>query len=253
MAKKLIITADDYGFSEGIDKSIIESYKKGIVTDISLLAVGDTFNHAVELAKKNSINRIGVHLTFTGPFKPLVSARFPKSYVTFFAKYFARLVSTSEIYTEFKNQIAKVKEEGFTITHLDSHQHIHMVPGILKVLIKLAKEKNIDYVRLPLERLGILARLADPLGCIRNILLLPMCNLAKRLLDLSGVKHNDYFVGHARAHRLRRKDLIFAISNLNEGLTELGCHLRYRGESKVLCDKSFIDEIKRHSIELISY
>ncbi len=254
MSKKLIINADDYGFTEGGNRAIIECFTNGAVTNVSLLAVGDSFEHAVKLARENNINKIGVHLTLTGPFKPLTSIGFSKSYIPFLIRYFAGFVRKEDIYTEFKNQILKVKKEGFTITHLDSHQHIHVVPGILKIVIKLMKEENIDYVRFPQEKINIFTELIDPLAIIRSLLLLPMCGLSARLLDVPGIKHNDYFTGHARALRLRKKDLMRAISNLKDGLTELGCHPGNREEEKAaLCDKGFVDEIKARSIELVSY
>lgn len=254
MSKKLVINADDYGLTEDANKAVIECFTRGAVTDMSLLAVGDSFEHAVKLARKNNINKIGVHLALTGPFKPLTPARFSKSYIPFLIRYFAGLVKKEEIYAEFKNQILKVKKEGFAITHLDSHQHIHMVPGILKIVIKLMKEENIDYVRFPKEKINIFTELMDPLAIIRSLMLLPMCGLSERLLDVPGIKHNDYFAGHSRALRLRKKDLLRAISNLKDGLTELGCHPWNREEERAaLCDKGLVDEIKARSIELVSY
>ena len=71
MTRKLIINADDFGVSEDIDKGIIECYDKGAVTDISLLAVGDSFTHAVRLAKEKNISKIGIHLALTGGFRAL--------------------------------------------------------------------------------------------------------------------------------------------------------------------------------------
>ena len=254
MPKKLIINADDYGLTGRANKAVIECFTRGAVTDMSLLAVGDSFEHAVKLARENNINKIGIHLALTGPFKPLTPTRFSRSYIPFLIRYFAGFVKKDEIYTEFKSQILKIKKEGFTITHLDSHQHIHVVPGILKVVIRLMKEENIDYVRFPREKINIFTELIDPRALIRSLLLLPMCGLSGKLLDVPGIKHNDYFAGHARALKLRKKDLMRAISNLKDGLTELGCHPGNREEEAIaLCDKGFVDEMKARSIELVSY
>lgn len=279
MKKRLVINADDFGLAEDINKGIIECYTSGAVSDITLLAVGDSFGHAVKLARENNIDKIGAHLALTGSFKPLTpakdisslvgrNAKFPKSYTPFLVRYFAGLIKSDEIYTEFKNQISRVKKEGFGITHLDSHQHIHAVPGILKIVIKLMKEESISYVRFPLERVDTFLKTADTRAWLRSLLLAPMCWLSRGLLDTSGVKYNDYFAGHARALRLRKKDLILAISSLKNGLTELGCHPGYftedvkrkypyyrncEEELKALCDRGFVDGIKTRSIELGSY
>ena len=162
--------------------------------------------------------------------------------------------SKKRLTAKFKKQISEIKKTGFTITHLDGHQHIHMAPGVLKIVIKLMKEEGINYVRFPLENLSFSAKLKDPCGWIRNIILSFMCGLSWKPLVASGLKHNDFFIGHARALRLRRKDLFGAIAEVKDGLTELGCHPGERTEEcDTLCDKAFLDELKNHSIELVSW
>jgi predicted glycoside hydrolase/deacetylase ChbG (UPF0249 family) len=252
--KKLIINADDYGSTEAADKAVMECFARGAVTDMSVLAVGDSFEHAVKLAGENNINKIGVHLTLTGPFKLLTLPAFSGCCTVFLIKYFAGLVKKNKIYTEFKNQIQRVKEKGFTITHLDSHQHIHALPGVLKIVIELAKEENIDYIRFPAEKINIFKELLNPRALIRSILLLFMCGLSGKMLAASGIKHNDYFAGHARGLKLTKEDLMGILSNLKDGLTELGCHPGKREEERAaLCDKDVTDELKTRSIELVSY
>lgn len=279
MPKQLIINADDFGRAVDINRGIIKCLTGGVVTDISLLAVGDAFDDAVKRARENNIKKIGVHLTLTGPFKPagnpgevssLVekNGRFPASYAIFFAKYFTGLVKITEITSEFKKQISKVKEAGFKVTHIDSHQHIHMVPGILKIVIKLMKEENIGYVRLAQEKVDIVTKIKNPIILFRNLLLTAISLLSNNLLRASGVKHNNFFVGHIHAHKLKKENLIRAISGIKEGLTELGCHPGYftdeikqnhpcyknsEEELEALCDKNVANEIKKRSIELISY
>jgi len=242
MAKRLIITADDYGEWEDANERIVECYLRGAVTGISLFARAGAFEHAVGLARKNGINEMGVHLAVGGDYK------------LFFLKYFTGLVNTNELFADFKKQIQRVKGAGFRVTHLDSHQHVHMVPGIFRIMVELMKEEGIKYIRFPLERLHFSDKLLNPIGWIRNILLSSTCRASRAILAASGAKHNDYFMGHIRALKLRRKDFFSAISDIKEGLTELGCHPgRQKEERDVLCEKSFIDEIKKRSIELVSY
>ncbi|MGB2706097.1 MAG: ChbG/HpnK family deacetylase [Candidatus Omnitrophota bacterium] len=242
MPKKLIITADDYGLSEDANKAIMECCLRGAVTDISLLAEGEAFEHAVRLARENGVAKIGVHLSVS------------EDYKAFFLKYFTGLLSVNELYREFKKQISRVKNAGFRVTRLDSHQHIHMIPGIFRIVVKLIKEEGIEYVRFPLEKLSLPAKLSDPIGWLRNVLLSSACRMSQGILTASGVKCSDYFIGHARALRLKREDFFSAVSNLEDGLTELGCHPgQHKEELDVLCDRGFIDEIKKRSIELISY
>jgi len=137
MKKKLIINADDYGVSEDINSGIIQCYKHGAVTDMSLLAVGEAFNHACGMAKKEGIKKIGIHLALTGRFRPAQEPErvatlvtkdglFPGGFIGLFAGLLLGIINKEEIYNELKGQIRKVKEEGFIITHVDSHQHVHI-------------------------------------------------------------------------------------------------------------------------------
>ncbi|MCQ9207128.1 MAG: ChbG/HpnK family deacetylase [Omnitrophica bacterium] len=265
MAKRLVINADDFGETEHINRSIIKCYTQGAVTDVSFLVVGESFEHALGLAKENGIKRAGIHLALTGDFKPVspaqsvstligADAKFSRNHRTFLAKYFFGTINTGEIYTEFKNQISKIKTRGIEVSHLDSHEHIHMVPGILKITIKLMKEEGIRHIRFPQEKVNLFSKLTDPAASARNILLSFMCTLSKKTLNTSGTKRNDNFLGHARALRLKKKELIRAIAGLKEGLTELSCHPGKRAEeTDTLCDAGFIKELKAHSIELVPH
>jgi len=278
MKKRLIITADDFGITEGVNSGIIDCYKKSTITDISLLAVGESFEHAVKLAKENNIKKIGIHLSLTGPFKPASMKEevstvlnrdktFLKSHISFFLKYFSKTIKPIEIKTEFKNQILKIKNEGFKITHIDSHEHIHMMPGILKIVINLALENKINYIRFPLEKLSILNKLRNPRTWLRNILLSSVCKMSKNLIDSAGLKRNNSFIGHSFAHNVKEEELIKAIANIKDDLVELGVHPGYSKEEiekkhpqhktcekelNILCSKNVGDKIKALNIELVS-
>jgi len=279
MKKRLIITADDFGIAEGVNKGIIECYKRRAITDTSLLAVGESFEGASRLAKENNLNKIGVHLALTGPFKPISheeevstlltkNKTFSRNHSTFFIKYLLNLININEIKKEFKNQITKIKNKGFIITHIDSHEHIHMMPGILKVVIDLAKENNINYIRFPLERLSVKDKIKNPFLWLRNILLSSICRISKKLIDMSKLKRNDAFIGHSFAHNINKEKLIKTISLVKNGLIELGVHPGYfteevkkkhpqykncEEEIKILCDKSISNKLKVYNIELVSY
>jgi len=279
MAKKLVINADDFGLAEDINDGIIECYREEAITDMSLLAVGESFRHAGERAKENKIDRLGAHLALTGSFKcaspagevpTLVNGegRFPGDYTEFFKAFLTGRVKTAEIYKEFKSQLRKIREAGFKITHIDSHHHIHMEPSILKVATGLAAEEGIGYVRFSRERVRLFSGLIDPVNAIRAFLLSSMCFLSGGILKKSGIKHNDYFIGHFKAHNLTRRYILSAVKNIKEGLTEFACHPGYfterikkkypayrnaAEEIRVLCNSTFHEALKARGVELVSY
>jgi len=277
VGKKLIINADDFGLYDGINRGIMTCYEKGIVNRISLVACGEAYQDAVHLAHKRGKFRIGVHLTVTGPFCPVTRSRdvrslladgrrFHRNYANFLLNYFSGGINLHDLYVEFTNQIARIRGDGFEITHLDSHHHVHMVPGVLRLLVKIAVCEGIKYVRLPLERKLIKDSGLEIRNRARRAFLLLMCDLSKSILIESGLRYNDNFFGHFYSGALKRKILLRIISGIDEGLTEINCHPGYltheirkthswyqhcETELRVLCDSALMDEIRRNEIELV--
>ena len=258
--KQLIINADDFGLTEGITNGIIDCYKKGVIKDISLMAESDAYEHAVDLAKKNNIRNIGAHILLSEETNPSLK------YYRFPWRYFLGAVSDKDIYLKVRNQLSKIKNSGFDVTHLNSHQHIHMTPRILKVFVRLAKEFGIKFIRFPFE--AKILNFFDCKNTLRVFSLRSMCVLSKAILVKSEIKYNDYFYGHFYSGNLNKEKLWRVLSNIREGITELTCHpgyltdeirLKYtwhrncESELMALSDPRFLEEIKKNNIELISH
>ena len=161
--KQLIVNADDFGLHENINIGIIAGHVNGCITSTSLMAGGGAFEHAVYLAKASPQLGIGVHLTLVGcrpVSKPqevptLVDSNglLPEKYPLFLRQFILGKVSLKDIHREFRAQVKKVLEAGLPITHLDSHQHMHVVPGIIDIAIEVANEFDIKAMRIPDESL----------------------------------------------------------------------------------------------------
>lgn len=254
MAKKLIVTADDFGESGEINGAVIKCLKEGIVSDISMLAVGNAFEDAVRLTKENGITKLGAHLALTGPFKSLQGIKFSGNYGKFLAGYFTGAFSKGAIYNEFKAQIARIKRNNLTISHIDSHQHIHMIPGVFKIVTRLMKEESIEYVRFPRESFANFKWFSDIRGLARNLVLRMFCGLSGKILKDSGLKYNDSYIGHAFGLKIKEDNLTYAIHKIKDGLAELGCHPgKSDDETSALCSKEIIDSLKKNRIKSISY
>lgn len=144
---KLIINADDFGYSNGVNYGIIDAYKKGIVRSTTIMAGMPGFNHAIELAKENKGLGVGVHLTLTC-YKPILNNHKTivdeKGYFNkqLYTKENIKNIDLEEIYEEFIAQIEKVRATGIEITHLDSHHHVHTLKELKPVIERvLAKYK----------------------------------------------------------------------------------------------------------------
>lgn len=141
---KLIINADDFGYTEGVNLGIISAYKNGIVSSCTIMANMPGFDEAVELLKANPGLRCGVHMTLTC-YKPIINSH--KTIVDDNGNFYRRatkeilqLIDLDEVYEEFCAQIDKVKNSGIKITHLDSHHHVHGLKELKAVIEKIVNK-----------------------------------------------------------------------------------------------------------------
>lgn len=144
---KLIINADDFGYSSGVNYGIIHAHQRGILTSTTIMANMPGFDEAVSLAKENTDLGIGVHLTLTC-WKPLrndVSSIVDENgdfhRLSFYENDFT--VDFDDLYKEWDDQISKVIQSGINPTHLDAHHHVNSISPITEVFVKLAKKYDL--------------------------------------------------------------------------------------------------------------
>lgn len=134
--KRLIVNADDFGFCEAVNYGIYRAFSSGIVSSTSIMANMPGFEHAVALAKQHPELPVGVHLNVTC-YHPLLdthqtlcqeNGQFYKTTDAY---------DLEEVYQEFCAQIEKVQEAGLSITHLDSHHHVHTKESLRPVMERL--------------------------------------------------------------------------------------------------------------------
>jgi hopanoid biosynthesis associated protein HpnK len=233
---RLVVNADDFGLCPEINAGVAASFDRGIVSSASLLPSGDSFDEAVELARARPALDLGIHLalTQTRPQAPaheiasLVdgSGRFPANWRTFAVRYLRRGLRPAEVERELRAQIEKALSTGLSFSHLDSHQHVHMLPSVLPIAARLANEYRLGAVRYPCQRRTVqssraghsLRRRAE-LSLLRGL-----CRLGRGALHGNGLVTPDDFRGFAEAGRWCPERLIDTIRDLDPGLTEIGCH-----------------------------
>ncbi|WP_323703806.1 chitin disaccharide deacetylase [Mammaliicoccus sp. Dog046] len=141
---KVIINADDFGYSNGVNYGIIDAYKNGILTSTTCLTNMPGFTHAIHLAKENPGLGIGIHLTLTCG-KPLSKNSYSladsdgnfRSLSHYDGKFY---IDVDELYFEWKAQIEKFLSTQLIPTHLDSHHHVNNLEMVKPVFLKLASE-----------------------------------------------------------------------------------------------------------------
>src|SRR5687767_6281521 len=144
-ARRLIVTADDVGLHRGMTEGAIRAHREGIVTACSIVANGAAFDDAVERLRDTPSLEIGIHLTLVEE-RPLTAMRFPRKFTSFVPLYLARRITIGAIERELRAQIEKVLAAGLTVTHLNGHQHLHLLPRIFSLLKRLANEYHVGYV-----------------------------------------------------------------------------------------------------------
>ncbi|MBM4184343.1 MAG: ChbG/HpnK family deacetylase [Gemmatimonadetes bacterium] len=157
--RTLIVNADDLGLHPDIDRGIETAHRDGIVTSTSISPVGDSFDHAVEVCRRNPRLDVGVHLTLVGE-RPLsdpaalgglvtADGRLPSAHPGLAARALTLRLRHGAVRRELGAQIERVERAGLRPTHLDGHQHVHLLPGIWPVVLELARAHGIGWVRVP--------------------------------------------------------------------------------------------------------
>jgi len=149
--KRLIVNADDFGLTPGINQAVMRAHREGILTSATLMAGGLAWQEAVAMAAKTPTLGVGVHLTLTA-LKPVLPPERVPSLVDAagnFRRQFWRVLvwNKKEVEAEWRAQIQRLLEAGLEPTHLDSHHHIHLWPPLLTIACRLAREFGIPAVR----------------------------------------------------------------------------------------------------------
>lgn len=227
--KRLIVNADDFGFTPDVNRGIVEAHRNGILTATTLMANAAAFGDAVRLAGEDPSLDVGCHLVLIGGRSLLPPhCALPQSVPALLCALAARRI---RVYDELSAQVRAILAAGLSPTHLDTHKHTHLAPPVLEAVGRVAEEFGIRWVRRPFDlpvtalrgRVPWLKRAASRgLGAIRGRF--------HRVLSAHGCRTTDYFAGFQITGRFRTAELVRLIHELPEGVTEFMCHPGHCGE-----------------------
>jgi hopanoid biosynthesis associated protein HpnK len=160
--RRLIVNADDFGFTAGVNRAIVEAHTLGIVTSSTLMADGRAFDDAVRLAKTVPRLSVGCHVVLIDG-EPVLDAkrlpsitsahssgaRFRDELKSFAVRALAGFLDPGEIEAEAIAQIRKLQSSGISVSHLDTHKHTHLFPAVLRPLLRAARACGIRAIRNP--------------------------------------------------------------------------------------------------------
>jgi predicted glycoside hydrolase/deacetylase ChbG (UPF0249 family) len=163
MAPRLIINADDFGLTPGINRAIAELHQARVLTSTTLMATGPALDDAVAIARANPTLGVGCHIVLTDgvPASPPQSIptllgpdgkTFRPSLIDFIQALLRGKIREEEIEREALAQIEKLQRAGIHVTHLDSHKHTHLFPAVIRPLLRIAGRCSIRAIRQPFEQ-----------------------------------------------------------------------------------------------------
>lgn len=220
--KYLIVTADDLGLAESINEGIAKACREGIVSAVSVIPTGRALKDAVRTVKDLGLKEIGAHLALTETRPLLGSSKFYSNHNILFKDILFRRVDPDAIYRELKAQLGLLKDIGVKITHINSHEHIHIIPEILSIFISLAKEFGVPAIRYPRRDRPV--RLLNIRYLYKRSILSYFSSCNAGSFKNSGLLYTDHFLGLLDAGRLKEDILIDMLGGLKDGVTELVCH-----------------------------
>lgn len=265
----IIINADDFGYSQGVNEAVKAGFLSGIVTSASLLVNFPAFNHALEILKEIPALDAGIHLNISegrSLTKPSMltdkSGVFNRSFIEIMLKSSSKTMQM-QIEREFRAQLEKISEYR-KVLHADSHMHIHAIPAVFSIVSKLTDEYGIKFIRTQQE---IPYKISDAplsrkylINCIKNVLLSILTSENK--LRNQDIRTNDNLIGILYTGGMTRSAVIEGLRKIQDedSIVEIILHpskfkadtARYR-EYQIVQDESFIKKLKKEGHILLNY
>ena len=288
--RRLIINADDFGLTSGVNRAIVEAHDRGVVTSATLMANGRAFDEAVALARSRPRFGVGCHIVLVdgapmldttqvrslldsdGGGKAAGNSRFREGISKFAALALLGRLDEDEIEAEATAQIVKLQSSGIAVTHLDSHKHTHMFPQVFKPLLRAARACGVRAVRNPFERIrgsqlaarpGLWRRWTEA-GILRSL-----ANRFRAAVRQAGMVTPDGTFAIVATGALDDRLLRMMVENIPDGVWELVCHPGYndadlRGirtrlresreqELRILTSPATRELLAANGVEVVSY
>jgi chitin disaccharide deacetylase len=280
--RRLIVNADDFGLTPGVNQAILKANSEGVVTSATLMANAGGFDDAVRLGRSAPNLSVGCHVVLLDG-EPLsdnrkvpslicgAASRFEKSISRFALRAMRGKIIPSEVELEAAAQIRKLQAAGVKVSHIDTHKHAHIFPQVLGPLLRAAKACGIRAIRNPFGRVAFSAVAARPKLWKRYgelMLLNPFSRQFLQRVRAEGMVTPDGCLGVA-ATGVLDEDLFHSIlQNLPDGTWEFVTHPGYNDsdldrvatrlrdsremELCLLTSPAIREDLSRHGIKLIS-
>jgi hopanoid biosynthesis associated protein HpnK len=279
--RKLIINADDFGLSSGVNRAVEQAWKEGILTQTSLMPGGEAFDEAVEIAHRNPRLQVGLHLTLVQG-RPVLEPEkipglvgadgcFPDNPVLVGMKLFFDPTVRLQLRNEIEAQILKIKATGIPLSHIDGHLNIQMHPTVFSILAGLMARYDITSFRTTKERLFQNLRLdrSRLVGkSVEHIIFGTLARYAESAVSNQEITTAVEVKGVLNSGQMTENYLLATIENLQQGSSEIYFHpgclpdteisrrmpdYRHEEELAALLSPRVQERLKQLSITLTNY
>lgn len=231
--RRLIVTADDFGIAEEINDGIVEAFRDGIVTSASLLMNGPATEHAVALARSHPRLEIGLHLSIVEG----ISLRGRPGTITdrrryfgdhlclhrhwrpFLGRYLTGRIDRGELEEELELQIEQFRRHFGSVPFANATQHLHLLPGIQDIVVRLARKHRIGALRIPARSIA-----ASRSRWLYRLAMTWLARRALRKLRDSSIQVADHFGGFDVCGRMTEPRLSALLARVSAGTTEIMTH-----------------------------
>ena len=230
---RVVLNADDLGLAPALTRRVLDLRARGLVSDVSLLAAGRAAREAMETLRAGEAAQAGVHLCLVGRERPLAPPASVPSLLSggvfrahwsgVAAALAAGRIRVTEVEREWEAQVAHVAEAGIAVTHLDSHQHLHLHPKLFPVAVRIAQRFRVPFLRAPLADDLEAADVPFPARA-RARLLGFLGGRGRSLLERAGLPGPPRVLGLAEAGRMSSERLARLLGGLSGGDYEVVLH-----------------------------
>jgi len=274
---RLIINADDFGLTAGVNRAIVELYQAGVLTSTTLMARAAATGRAIGLVQSFPLLGVGCHIVLVDGEPALSPAKIPSlihdssgcfrsSLGQFLVRLFTGRISAAEIEAEAAAQIEVIQKTGLRLTHVDTHKHTHMFPAVLRPVLRAARAAGIRAVRNPFEPVWAVRATAGAswARAAEVNLLRKLQAKCRRIIAEEGFVTTDGTIAVVGTGVLNAETLRSLLRQLPEGTWELVTHpgyndadldkVRTRLRASREIEMKALEAIKEFpGIELISY
>jgi chitin disaccharide deacetylase len=238
---QLIVNADDFGLTAGVNRAIIELHAAEVLTSATMMAQAPATEQAVEMARAMPSLGVGCHVILVDGAPALGSAAVPSlvdrengsfhsTLGSFVQRLFTGRIRPKEIEAEAAAQIALLQSFGLRLTHVDTHKHTHMFPAVLRPLLRAARAAGINSVRNPFEPLWSLdvTPNAPDLRRLQVVLLRRFEPAFRRIVAEENFTTTDGAIGVLATGTIDIATVIAMLLAMPEGTFELVSHPGYK-------------------------